>query len=546
MLTLSALAAHVSSALAGTPEAAAKLPPAASTRVDFTKDIQPLFEGHCYKCHGPKKQESGLRLDDADLALKGGDLGPAYVPGKSADSAMVRYVAGIDDDTVMPPADSDVARLTPSEIGLLRAWIDQGAQRPKGDAAPKSKKPPEEHWAFRRPVSPKPPEPQTSWPRNPIDAFVLQQLEQAKLTPAEEADRPTLIRRLSLDLTGLPPTLDDVRQFVNDSSPHAYEHLVERLLESPHYGERWALWWLDLARYADTNGYEIDRPRSIWMYRDWVVSAFNQNMPFDQFTIEQLAGDLLPNPTQSQRIATGFHRNTFINEEGGHNWEQFRWESIVDRVNTTSTVFLGLTMACAQCHDHKYDPISQREYYEFFAFLNDDDEPFVEIPQPEITDERQRIEAEIARLQTELVARLSPAAGGAANPQSLSRKFDDWCAKAATDVRTWTIAEPIRWTSEHNVTLNKLEDLSLLATGDNPEVDAYEITYRVPAGRITGLRLEALPDASLPLHGPGRGYLKGRWDFFAFRNQRDGPRDRRRHGQKPRQASQVSPPIGFH
>ena len=378
------------------------------------------------------------------------------------------------------------------------------APRPKStDPGKPKKKPPEEHWAFRRPVSPQVPDVQApAWPRNPIDSFVLKYLEQAKLTPAEEADRATLIRRLSLDLTGLPPTLEEVRNFEGDTSANAYDRLVDRLLESPHYGERWALWWLDLARYADTNGYEVDRPRSIWLYRDWVVSAFNSNMPFDEFTIEQLAGDLLPNATEAQRIATGFHRNTFINEEGGHNWEQFRWESIVDRVSTTSTVFLGLTMACAQCHDHKYDPVSQREYYEFFAFLNDDDEPLLEVPQPKISKERQKALREIARLESKLVARLSAGDDKIAGPAKLSRKFEDWRNKAATETRHWTVLEPVRWTSENNVTLTKLDDKSLLATGDNPEHDTYTITYRVPQGRITGLRLEALPDVSLPKHGP--------------------------------------------
>jgi hypothetical protein len=492
----------------GTSAAESKLPPAATIAVDFTKDVQPILERHCYSCHGAKKQESALRLDDADLALKGGDMGPAYIPGKSAASSVVLYAAGVDESIVMPPDDSNVKRLTSSEIGLIRAWIDQGARRPKSAAGGKQKKPAEEHWAFRCPVSPKVPEVQTAgWPRNPIDSFVLKQLERAKLTPAEEADRPALIRRLSLDLIGLPPTMEEVRTFVNDSTPGAYDRLVERLLNSPHYGERWALWWLDLARYADTNGYEIDRPRSIWLYRDWVVSAFNSNMPFDEFTIEQLAGDLLPNATETQRIATGFHRNTFINEEGGHNWEQFRWESIVDRVNTTSTVFLGLTMACAQCHDHKYDPISQREYYEFFAFLNDDDEPLLEVPQPEITIQRKQAVDEIAKLESKLIARLSTGNAAIAN-SDLIQKFEEWRKQSAAEVRTWTLLEPVRWTSENNVTLTKLDDKSLLASGDNPEHDTYTVTYQAPQGRITGIRLEALPDISLPKHGPGRGYLK--------------------------------------
>ncbi|MEX0642863.1 MAG: PSD1 and planctomycete cytochrome C domain-containing protein [Pirellulales bacterium] len=507
---LLALAVQLPSSIAATPQAKATLPPAATSPVDFIKDIQPIFKDHCYACHGEKKQESGLRLDDADQALKGGDLGPAYVPGNSAKSPMVPYMSGTDEYIVMPPEDSKFARLNADEIGLIRAWIDQGAIRPKSSSAPtRDKGSPEEHWAFRLPVTPQLPHVQASdWPRNAVDTLVMAYLEQAKLTPADEADRATLIRRLSLDLIGLPPTLEEVRQFENDSAPDSYERLVERLLASPHYGERWALWWLDLARYADTNGYEIDRPRSIWLYRDWVVSAFNANMPFDQFTIEQLAGDLLPNATQAQRIATGFHRNTFINEEGGHNWEQFRWESIVDRVNTTSTVFLGLTMACAQCHDHKYDPISQKEYYEFFAFLNDDDEPLLEVPQPEITKERNKIQTEIARLETKLVESLSADDGQTTGPNSLSKKFEQWRDQAAADTRTWILVEPDNWTSENDVTLTKLSDQSLLATGNNPEHDTYEVTYRVPAGRFTGLRLEALPDDSLPQHGPGRGYLK--------------------------------------
>ena len=486
------------------------LPPPASRPVDWTQDIQPLFEARCYPCHGAEKQESGLRLDNAEQALKGGDLGDAYVPGDSSTSPLVHYIAGTDEFIVMPPEDSPFAKLTPEEIGLIRAWIDQGAQRPIGEVdAEVPKRASEDHWSFKHPVRPETPAVEAiDWPRNPIDSFVLARLEQAALPPAPEADRRTLIRRLSLDLIGLPPTLNEVQAFLQDSSPDAYENLVERLLQSPHYGERWALWWLDLARYADTNGYEIDRPRSIWLYRDWVVAAFNANMPFDQFAIEQLAGDMLPGATESQRIATGFHRNTFINEEGGHNWEQFRWESIVDRVNTTSTVFLGLTIACAQCHDHKFDPISQREYYEFFAFLNNDDEPLLEVPQPSVTKEHKRILAKIARLEASLAARISLNGTGSPAAGDDSDKFEQWRKQTASETRSWTALEPTHWTSENNVTLTKLDDLSLLAGGDNPELDTYEVTYRAPAGRITGLRLEALPHASLPQHGPGRGYLK--------------------------------------
>jgi hypothetical protein len=505
LLAVTVAVLYLASSAAAETASESTLPPPAARAVDWTQDIQPLFEARCYPCHGAEKQESGLRLDNASQALKGGDLGEAYVPGDSSASSLVHYIAGTDEFIFMPPEDSPFGKFTPEEVGLIRAWIDQGAHRPRGEApAEDPKNASKDHWSFKPPVRPETPTVKAvDWPRNPIDSFILAKLEEAALPPAPGADRRTLIRRLSLDLTGLPPTLDEVQAFLNDSSPDAYEHLVELMLESPRYGERWALWWLDLARYADTNGYEIDRPRSIWLYRDWVVAAFNSNMPFDQFSIEQLAGDMLPGATEAQRIATGFHRNTFINEEGGHNWEQFRWESIVDRVNTTSTVFLGLTMACAQCHDHKYDPISQREYYEFFAFLNNDDEPLLEVPQPDVTEERKRILARMARLEGSLTARIALNA-----PCDDGDKFEQWRKQAASETLSWTVLEPTHWTSENNVTLTKLDDLSLLAGGDNPELDAYEVTYRAPAGRITGLRLEALPDASLPQHGPGRGYLK--------------------------------------
>ncbi|MEX2169200.1 MAG: PSD1 and planctomycete cytochrome C domain-containing protein [Pirellulales bacterium] len=488
------------------------LPPPAKRPVDFARDIQPLFADRCYSCHGPDEQESGLRLDDPAHALEGGDLGPAYVPGDSAASPLVEYISGTNEHIVMPPEDADQARLTAQEVGLIRAWIDQGARWPAGAESSSTaitKAPAEEHWAFQRPVRSEPPAVKaTEWPRNPIDSFVLARMEEAGLAPAPETDTATLVRRLSLDLIGLPPTPDEVQNFVNDTSPGAYERLVERLLESPHYGERWALWWLDLARYADTNGYEIDRPRSIWPYRDWVIAAFNDNLPFDQFAIEQLAGDLLPGATLSQRVATGFHRNTFTNEEGGHDWEQFRWESIVDRVHTTSTVFLGLTMACAQCHDHKYDPISQREYYEFFAFLNNDDEPHIEVPQPEITEKRDSILAQIAEFESKLEVQFPSADDDASNKATRDEKFEQWRRQAATETRSWTLLEPVSWTSKNNATLTPLDDQSLLATGDNPEHDTYEVIYHAPLGAITGLRLEALPHPSLPMHGPGRGYFK--------------------------------------
>ena len=300
----------------------------------------------------------------------------------------------------MPPKQP---RLTAAEIALVRRWIDAGAIGPTEETITASKGPDRSHWSFRpvvRPPLPKVHNP--GWCRNGIDYFILQQLEAQGISPSPEADRVTLIRRLSLDLLGLPPTPEEVDAFVHDTSANAYEKLVDRLLKNPHYGERWGRHWLDAARYADSNGFNIDAPRSIWRWRDWVIDALNADMPFDRFTIEQLAGDLLPNATLEQKIATGFHRNTLINQEGGIDVEQFRIESVVDRVNTTGAVFLGLTLGCAQCHDHKYDPISTREYYQMFAFFNNADEPNLEILTPELQRERQRLRTELAAVEQQL------------------------------------------------------------------------------------------------------------------------------------------------
>jgi hypothetical protein len=255
-----------------------------------------------------------------------------------------------------------------AEIALLKAWVDAGAPAPEQEEPGRF-----EHWAYRSPARPAVPAVAAApagWTSNPIDAFILQRLAAVKLPPAPEADPVTLLRRAALDLTGLPPTPAEVDAFLGDRAPGAWERAVDRLLASPHHGERWARPWLDVARYGDSNGYSIDAPRQIWKYRDWVVSALNRDLPYDQFIVEQLAGDLLPGATVEQRIATGFNRNTQINQEGGIDPEQFRIESVLDRVNTYGTAFLGLTVSCAQCHDHKFDPISHREYYQLFAFFN--------------------------------------------------------------------------------------------------------------------------------------------------------------------------------
>src|SRR5216117_1056642 len=332
--------------------------------VDYVREVKPLLVERCYKCHGASQQKGKLRLDTAASALQGGESGPALRRGRSAESLMVQAIKGTHPEiSRMPykkPPLSDV------QIALIEQWIDQGASAPADEQPERSV-----HWAFVAPERGAPPEVKNQiWARNPIDRFILARLEKEGVAPSPEADRTTLIRRLRLDLLGLPPTAEMANAFLNDARPDAYERLVDQLLASPHYGERWGRWWLDAARYADSNGYSLDAPRSIWAYRDWVIDALNQDLPFDQFAIWQLAGDLLPDATIGQQIATGFHRNTQINQEGGIDPEQFRVESVLDRVNTTATVFLGVTLGCAQCHDHKFDPFTQREYYQMFAFFN--------------------------------------------------------------------------------------------------------------------------------------------------------------------------------
>ena len=338
--------------------------PGIAAQVDYIRDVKPIFAQTCYRCHGASQHKGGLRMDTVAFALKGGDTGPALQPGKPSTSLLVQLIK--DTHAELPRMPYKKSPLTKTQIDMIEQWISEGAKGPADEEPEKNV-----HWAFVPPERVAPPAvKKTSRPRNVIDNFVLARLEKEKITPSPEADRTTLIRRLSLDLTGLPPTIAEVNAFVHDARPDAYERLVDRLLASVHYGERWGRHWLDVARYADSNGYSIDAPRSIWKYRDWVINAINRDLPFDQFVIEQLAGDLLPNATLEQKVATGFHRNTQINQEGGIDPEQFRVESVLDRVNTTGTAFLGLTIGCAQCHDHKFDPITQREYYRLFAFFN--------------------------------------------------------------------------------------------------------------------------------------------------------------------------------
>lgn len=372
----------------------------AAEKISFNRDIRPILSENCFYCHGPdaQKQKAELRLDLRDAALKGGESGKAAIqPGKPAESEVIKHILSTDPDEHMPPKKSGKT-LKPQEIELLKQWIAEGAEY-------------QGHWAFLKPERPSVPEIRNpkSEVRNPIDAFVYARLEKEKLAPAPEASRETLIRRASLDLTGIPPTPEEVDVFLNDRAPNAYEKVVDRLLGSPRYGERMAAQWLDFARYADSNGFQEDSSRQMFSWRDWVIGAFNRNMPFDQFTIEQLAGDMLPNAATDQIVATGFNRNHRLNGEGGRIVEEWFVETVIDRVETTGQTWMALTLACARCHDHKYDPVSQKEFYQLYAFFNSNEEsgvleprnrgntmPFINVPTQEQTAQLAKLEKEIS------------------------------------------------------------------------------------------------------------------------------------------------------
>jgi hypothetical protein len=391
---------------------------AGESGIEFNRDIRPILAGHCLNCHGPDaaQRQADLRLDDPASALGDRDGNRVIVPGQPEQSELLLRVATDDPTLRMPPADSDQEPLSAAPVELLRAWIKQGA--------PWSK-----HWSFVPPQRPSLPAVKDAmWPRNGIDQFILARLEQEGLRPSPEADPAVLLRRVTLALTGLPPTVDEIEDYLRDRAPDAYERAVTRLLNSPRYGEHLALSWLDAARYADTSGYQADWERFMWPWRDWVAAAYNANMPFDQFTVEQLAGDLLPGATPSQILATGFNRNHRINDEGGSLDAEFEVEYVVDRVDTTSTVWLGLTAGCARCHDHKYDPISQKEYYRLFAFFNNVPEkgidgrkgaakPFLEIPHPIV---QRRLE--VLRLRREELDRRPSASAEASVAEAVARE----------------------------------------------------------------------------------------------------------------------------
>ena len=412
-LTLAlSLAVHA----AGVPDAL--LP---SDRIRFNRDVRPILADHCFTCHGSdaRTREADLRLDIADGASARRDGAAIIVPGQPDASELFRRITAGDPAERMPPVEHDP--LSADEIDTLRRWIASGAEY-------------EPHWAFITPRRPPVPAVENQhWVRNPIDAFVVSRLEDRGWTPTPAADRATLIRRLSLDLIGLPPTPDEVDAFLNDTSPDACDRLVDRLLASPRYGERWAQPWLDAARYADTGGYQGDIARVMWPWRDWVIAAFNANQPFDQFTIDQLAGDLLPDATREQRLATGFNRNHRINDEDGIVFEEFRVEYVVDRVETTATVWLGLTLGCSRCHDHKYDPFSQREFYQLAAYYNSVEEsgrghgnaPPIMFADP-------NVEAQLASLDEQIAAAVALGEEGAAQAEELKKQRANLAGAAVT------------------------------------------------------------------------------------------------------------------
>ncbi len=477
----------------------------ADDAIDFNRDIRPVFAAKCFACHGPDEshREADLRLDQRDAAI---DYG-AIVPDTPEESLLLERILTDDPDLQMPPPHTN-DKLTAEQKDKFRQWIQEGAAYAK-------------HWAFVPPEKPPVPEvANADWPRTDIDRFVLARLEKEGLHPSREADKYTLVRRVYLDLIGLPPTPAEADAFVNDQDPQAYEKLVDRLLASPHYGERWARDWLDLARYSDTNGYEKDRPRSIWPYRDWVIRAINDDMPFDQFTVEQIAGDMLPDATQSQKIATGFHRNTMLNEEGGIDPLEYRFYAMVDRVATTGTVWLGLTTGCAQCHTHKYDPITHTDYYSLMALLNNADEPDLRVKSADLIQRREAIAAQIEQQTAELAKQFPPVEGegdlAERRQANLETQRSAWLEAARQKATPWKSLSATKLESN----LPKLESLpddSILSSGDITKRDVFEVTYSIDDSRLplTALRLEVMADPRLPAGGPGRAYYEGReGDFF--------------------------------
>lgn len=476
---------------------------AAEDRVSFTRDIRPLLSDRCFKCHGPDQnhQKADLRLDTREGALAPlDDDGTIFtvVPGDLDKSELYYRITTDDEDDLMPPPDEPGLALSAEEQDLIKRWIEQGAEF-------------EDLWSFVTPERSEQPVSTQSgaWARNPIDHFVFARMQSEGLSPSPEADRFTLLRRLSLDLTGLPPTPEEVEDFSGDESPDAYEKLVDRLLASERYGERMAVEWLDAARYADTSGYQYDWPRTMWRWRDWVIDAYNDNLPYDQFITWQIAGDLLPEATLAQKVATGFNRNHPFTIEGGTIDEEYRVSYVSDRVTTMGTVFLGMTLECARCHDHKYDPVSQQDFYQLYAFFNQVDEKGriggkPAFAPPAIPAPSSEQEAELAEVASRIATLRLPSTGDEADLEAYQRAWAEAIPRS-----DWEVVRPESFTSKGGAVIETLDDDSVLATGRNPAREVYTAVIPIPPGEgdvpLTGFRVEALVDDSMKANGgPGR------------------------------------------
>jgi hypothetical protein len=481
---------------------AARLDGATESPVDFSRDIRPILSGKCFHCHGADSEarKAKLRLDVREEAVRPRGNRAAIAPGQAPESELVRRILSSDPEEVMPPPKSGHA-ITREESTLLQKWIAQGAKYSG-------------HWAFTKPV--RPPLPVGSQGGHPIDRFISDRLASAGLALSPEADRSSLLRRVSLDLTGLPPTPEELADFEADQTPGAYARVVDRLLASPRFGERWARPWLDLARYADSSGLGSDPLRpNIWPYRDWLIDALNRNLAFDEFTRDQLAGDLVPEAGESQRVATAFHRNTMTNTEGGTDDEEWRVAAVKDRANVTVQAWMGLTLGCAQCHTHKFDPISHHEYYSLFAFFNqtaDNDQPDERPTMPYLSAAERR---ERAALETRIAA--AETRFREPNPD-YDRELAAWTEKSAMPV-SWTVLNPdvVSSVGTNGSVFQILPDGSVRAEGAGPERDSYRVQVRTTLQGITAFRLEALTDPTLPKQGPGRATGEGNFVLNDFR-----------------------------
>lgn len=457
----------------------------------FEKEILPILKERCYQCHDGKKSKSGLRLDVRSKARAGGESGKVgIVAGKPGESELYHRLVTEDAEQRMPPTKE---KLTVQQIELIRKWIEAGAEWPESLAGEKTTK----HWAFVAPLRPPLAKTDSKWVRNAVDRFVLTKLDKEGLSPSPETDKITLLRRLHLDLVGLPPTIAEVDAFLVDTSPAAYEKVVEKLLASPHYGERWGRHWLDAARYADSDGYEKDKSRQVYFYRDWVVNTFNRDLPYDQFLREQLAGDLMPNATQDQIVATGFLRNSMLNEEGGADPEQFRMDAMFDRMDAIGKGMLGITIQCAQCHTHKFDPITHEEYYRLFAYLNNDYEAQRVVYSPSELMKVAELQHKMKEIEEGLQHRSS----------DWQQRMTKWEEEVKKKQVKWTVLRQLENAGDNGQRYLPQKDGSILCQGYAPT--KFDTHFKGPSELTTikAFRLELLNDPNLPCNGPGRSFI---------------------------------------